>query len=101
MPSSKGMLFSHRAGLTSAEVVDRVPGGCNQLEKLVDPCLTGVSPFGGYTRGQSEPYEAEENSLENLFVFLVQWTIQKYVSIECGVVDQVDVYPWGGNGSLP
>ena len=93
-------MFSHHAGLTSAEVVDRVPGGCNQLEELVDPRLTGVTAFGRDARCQSEPYEAEENGLENLFVFLVQWTVQKHVPIECGV-DQVDVYPWGGNGSLP
>ena len=49
---------------------------------------------------QSEPYEAEQNGLKNRFVLLVKRAIQEYVPTKFGP-RQLDVYPFGGNESLP
>lgn len=96
----ESITFPSLASLTSAQVMDRVPRRLDELENLADPCFTGVASFGCDAGSQSEPYEAEQNGLKNRFVFLVERAIQEYVPSKFGL-RQLDVYPFGGNESLP
>ena len=88
------VVFPGLASLTSADVVDRVARGGNQFENLVDPGFASVTSFDRDAWSQSESHQAEENSLEERFVFFVKRTIQEYVSIEFGV-DQPAVLSFG------
>lgn len=58
-------------GLTPAEIVYGVSGRLNEIEYLADARLAGVATFGGNSRYQAEPHEAEQHGPKNAIVIFV------------------------------
>ena len=78
-----------------------VSGRLDEVEYLAYARFSGVAAFGGDSRFQAEPHEAEQNGLKYKIVVLVQRTVHEDASIEVVVLWQValsarrkGVSPW-------
>ena len=57
--------------LTPAKIVNGISRRLDEIEYLADARLSGVAAFGGGTRFQAEPHDAEQHSLKNVIVVVV------------------------------
>ena len=83
----------------SPTVVDRVPGGLNELESLLDAWLPRVTSLGRNSRLEAESHNAKENGLEDVSILCVKRTIYEYISIKVRV-NQLSL-PFGRIGVFP